>query len=59
MIQAVKDFLLKCTRVWTVMRKPTKEEIKTISIAAGLGLLLLGLIGFIVSSIIRLLGIFN
>jgi protein transport protein SEC61 subunit gamma-like protein len=58
-MQSIKEFLLKCSRVWSVMRKPTKEEIKTISIASGLGMILLGAIGFVVSVIIRLSGIFG
>jgi protein transport protein SEC61 subunit gamma-like protein len=58
-MQPIKDFLLKCSRVWAVMRKPTKEEIKTIAIASGLGILLIGALGFIVSVIIRLSGIFG
>jgi protein transport protein SEC61 subunit gamma-like protein len=58
-MQPIKEFLLKCSRVWSIMRKPTKEEIKTISIASGLGMLLLGLIGFIVSIIVRMSGIFS
>jgi protein transport protein SEC61 subunit gamma-like protein len=57
-MQSIKDFLLKCSRVWSVMRKPTKEEIKTISIASGLGILVIGALGFVVSVIIRLSGIF-
>ena len=59
MIQSLKDFLLKCARVWAVMRKPTKEELKTIAIASGLGIILLGAIGFAVSVIIRLSGFFG
>jgi protein transport protein SEC61 subunit gamma-like protein len=59
MFQAVKEFLSKCARVWAIMRKPTKEEIKTIAIASGLGLLFLGLIGFIVASLVRLSQIFS
>lgn len=59
MIQAIKDFFLKCSRVWAVMRKPTKEEIKTIAIASGFGMLVLGLIGFVVSAIVRVSSIFS
>jgi protein transport protein SEC61 subunit gamma-like protein len=59
MLQSIKEFLLKCSRVWTLTRKPTKEEIKTIAIASGLGMLLLGFIGLIVSVIIRISGLFG
>lgn len=57
-MQSIKEFFLKCSRVWAVMRKPTKEEIKTIAIASGLGMLALGAIGFAVSVVIRLSGVF-
>jgi len=59
MLQQLKEFFGKCARVWSVMRKPTKEEIKTIAIASGLGMLLLGLIGFAVSLLVRLSGLFG
>lgn len=49
-----KEFFMKCNRVWTVMRKPTKEEFKVIAQASGLGLLVIGLLGFIISLIFRL-----
>jgi len=50
----IKEFLAKCGRVWAVMRKPTKEEFKVIAQASGLGLLIIGLIGFLISIIFRL-----
>jgi len=56
---SLKEFLGKCKRVWTVMKKPTKEEIKSIALASGLGILLIGLIGFILATIVRLSGIFG
>ena len=56
---SAKEFFGKCMRVWSVMKKPTKEEIKTIATASGLGILLIGLIGFIVSTFVRLSGIFG
>jgi len=45
---------MKCSRVWTVMRKPTKEEFKVIAQASGLGLLLIGLVGFLIALVFRL-----
>jgi len=59
MIQQLKEFFMKCVRVWAVMKKPTKEEIKATATAAGLGILLLGLIGFVISAIVKLSGVFK
>jgi protein transport protein SEC61 subunit gamma-like protein len=51
----VKQFINECWRVLKVTKKPTKEEYKTIVKAAGLGILLIGLIGFIIQMIRQLL----
>ena len=53
-ILKLREFIAKCNRVWTVMRKPTKEELKIVAQASGLGLLLMGLIGFAISMTMRL-----
>jgi len=39
--------------VWQLTRKPDKEEIKTVSKVSALGILAVGLIGFILSMIIE------
>lgn len=54
-VSKFQDFLLKCARVWAVMRKPTKDELKITAQAAGLGMLIVGLLGFLVSVAVRLL----
>lgn len=53
MIGAIKSFLLKCGRVWKVLRKPSYDEIKSISKISALGLLLVGLIGFLISVVMN------
>jgi len=45
----IKRFVKECARVWKITKKPTKEEFKTISKVSGLGILIIGGIGFIVS----------
>jgi len=50
----IKEFTAKCVRVWHVLRKPTMREYKTISKVAALGLLGIGLIGFLISIVINL-----
>ncbi|MGV8141449.1 MAG: protein translocase SEC61 complex subunit gamma [Candidatus Woesearchaeota archaeon] len=43
-----KSFVMECVRVFKITKKPTKEEFKTISKVSGLGILIIGLIGFLV-----------
>jgi len=55
LISSLKSFLLQCARVWTVTKKPTKEEFRTTAQAAGIGILIIGALGFIISLAIRIL----
>lgn len=55
-LEDLKNFVFKCTRVWNITRKPTKEEFKTIAKASMLGILLIGLVGFLIAT---LMSIFN
>ena len=40
-------------RVWKILRKPSYEEIKTVSKVSAIGLLLIGAVGFLVSLIVN------
>jgi len=55
-VNQLKGFVAKCGRVIVVMRKPTREEFKMISQASGLGLLIVGAIGFFISMVIKFFG---
>ncbi|ABO34460.1 protein translocase SEC61 complex, gamma subunit [Methanococcus maripaludis C5] len=44
----LKDFLHQCRRVLMISRKPTRQEYITISKVTGLGICLLGFVGFII-----------
>lgn len=46
-MQRFKAFLMECRRVLFVTKKPTNEELKTILKVSGLGILLIGFIGFL------------
>ncbi len=46
-----KGFINECTRVLRVTKKPDKIEFLTIVKASGLGILIIGLIGFIIQMI--------
>ena len=50
-----KTFTRECARVLRITKKPTKEEYKTISKIAGLGILIIGAIGFIIHVVIVLI----
>jgi len=45
---ATKSFLLECRRVLRVTRKPDKKEFTTIVKISGAGILIIGLIGFLI-----------
>lgn len=47
-ITKARTFLLECRRVLTVTKKPTKTEFSSIVKVTGIGILVIGLIGFII-----------
>lgn len=47
----IKSFVQECIRVLKVTKKPDSIEFKTIVKVSGLGILIIGLIGFIVQMI--------
>ena len=47
----LKLFTGECKRVLTVTKKPSKLEFKTIVKAAGLGMMVIGLLGFLIQMI--------
>ncbi|MEK6949360.1 MAG: protein translocase SEC61 complex subunit gamma [Nanoarchaeota archaeon] len=49
-----KSFIFECVRVLKVTKKPDKEELKTIVKISGLGMLLIGLIGFLITLVKQL-----
>ncbi len=55
MISKIKEFLEKCKRVLNVAKKPSKEELKQVAKISALGILAIGLIGFIIGLIFTLL----
>ena len=50
-----KSFINECIRVLKVTRKPSKDEFKTIVKVSGLGMIIIGLIGFVITMIKQLL----
>jgi len=48
-----KSFGVKCKRVWLVLRKPTKSEFQMTAKVSAIGIVLLGVIGFLVSLVMK------
>ena len=44
-----RSFVTECIRVLKVTRKPSKEEFKAILKASGLGMAIIGLMGFLIT----------
>ncbi|MDO8516515.1 MAG: protein translocase SEC61 complex subunit gamma [Nanoarchaeota archaeon] len=43
------------SRVWKILRKPTMQEFKMVSIVSIIGLLIIGALGFVISVAINLM----
>ena len=54
-MQKVRHFLSECVRVLKVTKKPTGEEFKTIVKVSGVGIAIIGAIGFVIHAIKTLL----
>ena len=50
----LNSFVLKCKRVWMILRKPTSDEFNSVAKISAIGILVIGLIGFVVSDLIEL-----
>ncbi len=48
MLASLKAFIGECIRVVKVTKKPTKEEFKAIIKVSSIGILVIGIIGFII-----------
>ncbi len=53
----LKSFLKECKRVLQITKKPTKTEYKAIIKVTGIGILIIGALGFTITIIGKLLGI--
>ena len=46
-VEKLRNFITECKRVLRIAKKPTKQEYWTITKVSGIGLLLIGLAGFL------------
>ncbi len=52
LLESLKAFAVKSKRVWLIMKKPTRKEFELVSKISAVGILLLGVIGFLISIIV-------
>lgn len=53
LFKSTKSFILKCKRVWHSMKKPSRKEFETIAKVSAIGIGLLGVLGFLISIIMK------
>jgi protein transport protein SEC61 subunit gamma-like protein len=53
-IRKLKSKYTQYSRVWRLLKKPSMTEFKTISKVTAVGLLVIGLLGFIISIVMTL-----
>jgi protein transport protein SEC61 subunit gamma-like protein len=52
----LRKFLYECKRVLQVARKPDKDEYWTVAKVTGLGVAVIGLVGFVIMLVAKLIG---
>ena len=54
-VAKLRSFIGECRRVLTVTKKPTRDELVNIVKVSGVGIALIGLIGFILQTVNKLI----
>jgi protein transport protein SEC61 subunit gamma and related proteins len=54
MVKNLKSFFVKCRRVWTALKKPTRKEFEQVAKVSAIGIVILGLLGFLISIIMKI-----
>jgi protein transport protein SEC61 subunit gamma and related proteins len=55
MLESLKSFVSQCNRVWHLLKRPSREEFNSIAKVSAIGLVLIGLMGFIIAVIMQLI----
>jgi protein transport protein SEC61 subunit gamma-like protein len=53
--ESIMGFLKQCERVLKVSKKPDAEEYKTVAKVTGIGIIIIGVIGFIIAILSQVL----
>ena len=48
-----RSFFLKCKRVWHALKKPSRPEFEMVAKISAVGIAVLGLLGFVISVIVK------
>ena len=56
-VEMLKNFIVDAKRIFTVSKKPTMEEYKKMALIVGIGIILIGIIGYVVYLFFALTGI--
>ncbi len=51
----LKAFFSKSKRVWLVLKKPSRKEFEMVAKVSAMGVLIIGVIGFAISILIKIL----
>ncbi|HUW43595.1 MAG TPA: protein translocase SEC61 complex subunit gamma [Bacillota bacterium] len=51
--EKIKGFIAKSKRVWLILKKPTRKEYEMIAKVSAIGILALGVVGFIVALLMQ------
>ncbi|MDD5012700.1 MAG: protein translocase SEC61 complex subunit gamma [Candidatus Nanoarchaeia archaeon] len=54
LFEKIKSFVAKCRRVWTVLKKPTRDEFLKIAKVSAVGIMIIGALGFLISIVMKL-----
>jgi protein transport protein SEC61 subunit gamma-like protein len=54
LINSLKSFVEKCKRVWMIMKKPTRQEFLQVAKVSAVGILIIGILGFVISIIMNI-----
>jgi len=52
-INELRAFIAKSKRVWLILKKPTRKEYEMIAKISAIGIVILGVVGFIISIFMR------
>ena len=55
LIDDLKAFATKSKRVWLVLKKPSRKEFEMVAKVSAIGVVILGLIGFLIAILVKLL----
>ena len=55
--EIVGKFFMDSKRIFRVSRKPTKEEYKRMALIIGIGIIIIGVIGFLIQLFFELVGL--